>query len=609
MTATGPPRAATPGASQLPAPRPGLLAVVVVPAHDEEARIGACVAALGDQEGLRPDDFEILLVLDRCGDATLPVARRAAERAGVRLLAVGSTQPGSGPARALGMRLAHDRLAGKGDDGLIATTDADSRVARDWLVRQLELVAQGARAIGGRIELDPDEAAELPPAVLDARRRQAEARMARLASGPPSDPGQAPAGHHQFSGASLGLTTGAFRAVRGVPAATALEDEALQRALEERGISIVRSAQVRVTTSARTDGRSPRGLSQDLALERWRALRSFPAGHFDAGRLARGRRQSVSVVLPARETAQTIGGILDTLAGLRRMGLLDEILVIDADSTDGTAEVAAAHGATVHQEDALLPHCGPSLGKGDAMWRGLSVARGDIVVYLDADTEDFNASFVTGLLGPLLTDAQVSFVKGAFRRPLRVGDRTLPGEGGRVTELVARPLLNLHMPELAGFDQPLAGEVAAPASLLRRLPFPCGYGVEIAMLIDTARLIGVDAMAQVDLGQRQNRHGAAAARRHGLRDHGGRRDEGPRAGVRDSGCHGPPAARWLGPHGDAAGPRARAAGAGSPEGRRQGAGGARSLRGGGIAGGRGGGLDPKRLFARATNVAILGYVP
>jgi hypothetical protein len=198
--------------------------------------------------------------------------------------------------------------------------------------------------------------------------------------------------------------------------------------------------------------------------------------------------------------------VLDAIAPLERLGLVDELLVVDAASADGTAEIAAARGARVADESALRPELGPALGKGDAMWRGLAATSGDIVAFLDTDTEDFHAGFVTGLLGPLLADPDVAFVKGAFRRPLRVGDTIVPDGGGRVTELVARPLLNLHVPDLAGFLQPLAGEVAARRGLLERLPFPVGYGVEIAMLIDALRVAGLDALAQVDLGTRQNRH-------------------------------------------------------------------------------------------------------
>jgi glucosyl-3-phosphoglycerate synthase len=140
------------------------------------------------------------------------------------------------------------------------------------------------------------------------------------------------------------------------------------------------------------------------------------------------------------------------------------------------------------------------------MWRALSAVDSEIVVFLDADTRGFTADFLVGMLGPILTNPEIRFVKGAFRRPFDTGEATLPDEGGRVTELVARPLLNLYAPHLAAFDQPLAGEVAAYTEDLRELAFPAGYGVEIANLIDIARIAGTDALAQVQLGQRQNRH-------------------------------------------------------------------------------------------------------
>jgi glucosyl-3-phosphoglycerate synthase len=140
------------------------------------------------------------------------------------------------------------------------------------------------------------------------------------------------------------------------------------------------------------------------------------------------------------------------------------------------------------------------------MWRALAATDGDIVAYLDADTLDFDAGFVTGLLGPLIDDPSVSLVKGTFRRPMRVGATVAPDEGGRVTELVARPLLSLIAPELGVFAQPLAGETAGRRALFERLPFPVGYGVETAMLIDALAEVGLDGLAQVDLGTRQNRH-------------------------------------------------------------------------------------------------------
>jgi glucosyl-3-phosphoglycerate synthase len=244
-------------------------------------------------------------------------------------------------------------------------------------------------------------------------------------------------------------------------------------------------------------------------LEDWLTRRGYRAEDFPLERILADKRTSgasVSLVLPAREVAGTIGPILQALLPLRERGAIDELLVIDAASADGTAALAERLGATVVQESELLSEHGPALGKGDALWRGLAASRGDIVAFIDTDTHDFDARFALGLIGPLLVDDAVAFVKGAYRRPFRIGDRTLPEGGGRVNELVARPLLNLHVPELAGFVQPLAGEVAARRSLLEALPFAVGYGVEIALLIDALRHAGLDALAQVDLGSRQNQH-------------------------------------------------------------------------------------------------------
>ena len=234
--------------------------------------------------------------------------------------------------------------------------------------------------------------------------------------------------------------------------------------------------------------------------------RTFRHGEFPAERLAAEREATVSVCLPAREEAATIGPIVESLAALRAAGAVDEVVVIDAGSADGTAEAAARAGATVHQEADLLSGFGPVRGKGDAMWRALTVLHGDVVCYLDADSESFGPHFACGLIGPLVCEPDISFVKGFFRRPFRVGEVTLPHGGGRVNELAARPLLNLFYPELAGFHQPLAGEIAARRDLLERLPFATGYAIEIAHLIDAYRTVGLTGLAQVDLDVRQNRH-------------------------------------------------------------------------------------------------------
>ncbi|MDO8184211.1 glucosyl-3-phosphoglycerate synthase [Conexibacter sp. JD483] len=249
--------------------------------------------------------------------------------------------------------------------------------------------------------------------------------------------------------------------------------------------------------------------TRETTVRDWLARRSYRAEDFPLARLRElraGAGGRVSVVLPTREVATTIGPILERLVPLREAGVVDELVVVDAASSDGTAEVAAAGGARVVQESSLLPEHGPARGKGDALWRSLAATDGELVVFLDSDTEGFDDRFLRGLLGPLLAEPQVAFVKGAFRRPFKLGDTTVPDGGGRVTELVARPLLNLHAPQLAGFVQPLAGEFAGRRTLLEQLSFPVGYGVEIATLIDACRLAGLDALAQVDLGERQNRH-------------------------------------------------------------------------------------------------------
>jgi glucosyl-3-phosphoglycerate synthase len=235
-------------------------------------------------------------------------------------------------------------------------------------------------------------------------------------------------------------------------------------------------------------------------------IRRFHHSEFDLRRLLERKTEPITVVLPAREVADTIGEIVERLRGLDP--LIDQVLVVDAASRDGTGEVAARAGAEVHQEAELMPEFGRVLGKGDAMWRALSIARGEVVAYLDSDTRDFSPHFALGILGPLICEPDVRFVKGFFRRPyLRADGTQLPADGGRVTELTARPLLSAFFPELAGFVQPLAGEVAARRKLFERMPFASGYAVETAMLLHARDALGGTAgMAQVDLDVRLNRH-------------------------------------------------------------------------------------------------------
>jgi glucosyl-3-phosphoglycerate synthase len=232
---------------------------------------------------------------------------------------------------------------------------------------------------------------------------------------------------------------------------------------------------------------------------------SYHHSQFPPELLSARRECTISVCVPARDEAATIASVVAPLVRLRERGVVDQVAVVDA-SGDGTGDIAAGLGAEVYAQAALMPSFGPVLGKGDALWRSLSVLHGDVVCFVDADTERFGPHFACGLVGPLVVDPRVQFVKGFYRRPFRLGDEVAPEGGGRVTELTARPLLELFYPALAEIRQPLAGEVAARRDLLERLPFATGYAVEIAMLIDSYELAGLDAIAEVDLDERQNRH-------------------------------------------------------------------------------------------------------
>ena len=230
-------------------------------------------------------------------------------------------------------------------------------------------------------------------------------------------------------------------------------------------------------------------------------MRTHHHAEFRIERLIAQRDLSVTACLPARECATTIAPIVETLAGQRNQGLIDEIVVVDADSEDGTARLASQAGATVVSQTDLRPELGAVHGKGDAMWRALTVLTTDVVLFLDADIAGFDERFAIGLLGPVLTN-EADFVKAFYRRPL--GDD--PVGGGRVNHLMARPALKTFFPELQAIRQPLAGEIGARRDLVERIPFATGYGIEIAMLIDVWREIGLERMAQVDLDEMINDH-------------------------------------------------------------------------------------------------------
>lgn len=246
-------------------------------------------------------------------------------------------------------------------------------------------------------------------------------------------------------------------------------------------------------------------------VRRWFVRQTTTTQEWPVDRLLRHKGVTrVSLVLPALDEAATVGTIVDCVRRelVERVPLVDELLVLDSGSTDATARVAADAGAIVVARDDVLPHLGSVPGKGEVLWKSLHVTSGDIVAFVDADLHDFRADVVSGLLGPLLCDPGIDFVKGAAERPLQ---GVSPTGGGRVTELVARPLLNRHWPELAGFVQPLCGEYAARRTVLEQVPFVSGYGVEIGLLIDLLELIGLERMAQVDIGRRVHGHQDDAA--------------------------------------------------------------------------------------------------
>ncbi|WP_104527111.1 glucosyl-3-phosphoglycerate synthase [Blastococcus saxobsidens] len=229
----------------------------------------------------------------------------------------------------------------------------------------------------------------------------------------------------------------------------------------------------------------------------------------DPAGLLRAKRRGghrVSVVLPARNEETTVGRLVADVREhwMRAVPLVDELVVVDSDSTDGTAAAARAAGADVVATTDVLPEHGTRPGKGEALWKSLAATTGDLVVFLDADLLGDVTHYVPGLLAPLLTDPQVRYVKGCYTRPLEVEGTVVPAGGGRVTELTARPLLNALWPELAGVVQPLGGEYAGRRSALEQVPFVSAYGVEVGLLVDLLRLGGLSSLAQVDLGVRRH---------------------------------------------------------------------------------------------------------
>jgi glucosyl-3-phosphoglycerate synthase len=249
-----------------------------------------------------------------------------------------------------------------------------------------------------------------------------------------------------------------------------------------------------------------------LRVERWFGESNFHHREFaDLDRLVHLKEQAgltVSLVLPALNEAETIGAIVRRARRdlMERHPLIDELLVMDSDSDDQTREIAAAEGARVSIHSQVLTRYGSYSGKGEALWKSLYETSGDIVVWADSDVRNWHPRMVYGTLGPLIAEERIQYVKGYYRRPIVEGGVLKEGGGGRVTELVARPLINLFYPELSGLIQPLAGEYAGRRSLLETIPFFTSYAVEIGHLIDVANLVGLEGLGQVDLERRVHRN-------------------------------------------------------------------------------------------------------
>ncbi|OLC54223.1 MAG: glucosyl-3-phosphoglycerate synthase [Chloroflexi bacterium 13_1_40CM_4_68_4] len=247
-------------------------------------------------------------------------------------------------------------------------------------------------------------------------------------------------------------------------------------------------------------------------MDAWFVRNTFSSSEFaDLAKLVEAKRRQglrVSVVLPTLNEEQTIRKVIQAVRSrlMERYPLVDELVVVDSRSEDSTRDIVRSESVPLYIHDEILPECGTYRGKGEALWKSLHVTTGDLVVWVDTDVSQTHPKFVYGILGPLLLRPEIKFVKAFYQRPLRVGGELQATGGGRVTELVARPLLNLFFPELSGLVQPLAGEQGGRRTLLEHLPFFNTYGVETGLLIDVLQRSGLDAIAQVDMKQRIHRN-------------------------------------------------------------------------------------------------------
>ena len=263
---------------------------------------------------------------------------------------------------------------------------------------------------------------------------------------------------------------------------------------------------------AEADAYVERSRSLPNIVDRWFGENTFHAGEFsDIAKLVALKEKqgvTISVGLPALNEEKTIGLVIRRVKGalMERYPLIDQLVVIDSASTDRTVEIAEELGVPVQRHAEILPETGSHVGKGEALWKSLHALDGDIVAWIDTDIRNIQPRFIFGLVGPLLREPRIQYVKGFYQRPIRQGDKLVSEGGGRVTELMARPLINLFFPELSGIIQPLSGEYAGRRSLLESVPFYTGYSVEIGLLIDILDSVGLSAVGQVDLERRIHRN-------------------------------------------------------------------------------------------------------
>jgi glucosyl-3-phosphoglycerate synthase len=280
--------------------------------------------------------------------------------------------------------------------------------------------------------------------------------------------------------------------------------EQLLRASSKGVITVKSEQQIPVEFATEVVGQT----AISVLVDKWFAENTYQADEFeDLQALYEHKQQqrlTISLALPALNEEKTIGNVIQKArnALMTQIPLVDEMIVMDSNSSDRTREIASDMGVPVYIHQQVLPGYGSRRGKGEALWKSLYLTSGDIVIWVDTDIVNFHPRFVYSLIGPLLNDRNIQFVKGFYRRPIKVGDRYQAGGGGRVTELTARPLLNLFYPELSGVIQPLSGEYGGRRTALEQLSFFSGYGVEIGLLIDIFECFGLESIAQVDLLER-----------------------------------------------------------------------------------------------------------